>query len=82
MPKVAIIGAGSAVFARQIVTDILTIEGLDEGQFALIDIDAARLELARQITERIVALTGKCWSVVASMERAALLTSSDVMGSE
>ncbi len=79
MPKVAIIGAGSAVFARQIVTDILTIEGLDEGQFALIDIDAARLELARQITERIVALTGKRWSVVASMERAALLTGSDVI---
>jgi len=34
MPKVTIIGAGSAVFARQIITDILAIDGLDEGQFA------------------------------------------------
>jgi alpha-galactosidase len=77
MPKVTLIGAGSAVFARQIITDILAIDGLDEGQFALVDIDAARLELARQIAERIVGLTGKRWSVVASTERRELLPGSD-----
>jgi alpha-galactosidase/6-phospho-beta-glucosidase family protein len=31
MVKVALIGASSAVFARQIVTDILAIDGLDGG---------------------------------------------------
>jgi len=77
MPKVTLIGAGSAVFARQIITDILNIEGLDEGQFALIDIDVARLDLARHIAERIVALTGKRWSVVASTERRDLLPDTD-----
>ena len=39
MLNITILGAGSAVFARQIITDILQIEGLDEGSFALVDID-------------------------------------------
>ncbi len=45
-PYITILGAGSTVFARQLMTDILQIEGLDEGCFALVDIDASRLELA------------------------------------
>jgi alpha-galactosidase len=35
MPDITISGAGSTVFARQLMTDILHIEGLDEGSFAL-----------------------------------------------
>src|SRR5437763_15902427 len=77
MPKITIVGAGSAVFARQIITDILAVEGLDSGEFALVDIDPTRLELAHQITEKIVALTGKRWSVSASTERRDLLSGSD-----
>ncbi|TME01840.1 MAG: alpha-glucosidase/alpha-galactosidase, partial [Chloroflexi bacterium] len=56
MPKVTFVGAGSAVFARQLMTDILAIEGLDDGVFALVDIDAARLDLAKRIAERLVEL--------------------------
>ncbi|HYX50685.1 MAG TPA: hypothetical protein VE843_13130, partial [Ktedonobacteraceae bacterium] len=37
--KVALIGAGSAVFAQRMITDILAIGGLDTGTFALIDLD-------------------------------------------
>ncbi len=77
MPTVTIIGAGSTVFARQIITDILNIDGLDEGQFALIDLDPTRLELAQAIAERLIALTGKRWSVRASTERQELLPGSD-----
>lgn len=33
MPKVALIGAGSAVFAHRVITDILAIDGLDVGTF-------------------------------------------------
>ena len=71
------VGAGSAVFARQIITDILAVEGLDHGVFALIDVDGTRLELARQIAERLVELSGKRWSVEASTERADVLKGSD-----
>jgi len=77
MPTVTIIGAGSTVFARQIITDILNIDGLDEGQFALVDLDPTRLKLAQAIAERLVALTGKRWSVRASTERQELLPGSD-----
>ncbi|MGH2409876.1 MAG: alpha-glucosidase/alpha-galactosidase, partial [Chloroflexota bacterium] len=54
MPKITLIGAGSAVFARQVMTDILQIEGLETGTFALVDIDGQRLELAHRIAEKII----------------------------
>jgi len=59
MSNITILGAGSTVFARQLMTDILQIEGLDEGCFALVDIDASRLELAHQIAERLITQSGK-----------------------
>jgi alpha-galactosidase len=77
MPKVTFIGAGSAVFARQLITDILAIEGLDEGVFSLVDIDATRLDLAKRIAERLVELKGKRWTVQASTDRGDVLPDSD-----
>jgi alpha-galactosidase len=77
MTKVTIIGAGSAVFARQIITDVLNIDGLDQGEFALVDIDESRLDLAARIAERIVALKGKQWRVTASTDRRDVLAGSD-----
>src|SRR5437588_3094563 len=77
MPKITFIGAGSAVFARQLMTDILAIDGLDQGTFALVDIDATRLDLARRIAERLVELTGKRWKVEASTDRGELLSGTD-----
>jgi len=77
MPKVTIVGAGSAVFARQLITDILAVDGLDHGAFALVEVDAERLELARRIAERLVHLSGKRWTVEASTERADVLRGSD-----
>jgi len=77
MPKVTFIGAGSAVFARQLITDILAIEGLDQGVFALVDIDGPRLDLARRIAERLVELKGKRWKVEASTDRMDVLSGSD-----
>ena len=77
MPKVTFIGAGSAVFARQLITDILAIEGLDQGVFALVDIDGPRLDLARRIAERLVELKGKRWKVEASTDRMDVLSGTD-----
>jgi len=67
------IGAGSAVFARQVITDVLAIDGLDQGVFALVDIDPTRLELAREIAERLVDRSGKRWTVEASTDRREVL---------
>ena len=77
MPRVTFIGAGSAVFARQLITDILAIQGLDEGVFALVDIDATRLDLAKRIALRLVELSGKRWRVEASTERLDVLGDTD-----
>ena len=77
MPKVTFVGAGSAVFARQLMTDILNIDGLDEGTFALVDIDSARLDLARRIAQRLVEVTKKRWKVEASTERRDVLAGTD-----
>lgn len=77
MPKVTFIGAGSAVFARQLITDILAVDGLENGVFALVDIDPRRLDLARRIAERLVELSGKRWRVIASTERLDVLEGSD-----
>ena len=77
MPYITILGAGSTVFARQLMTDILQIEGLDEGCFALVDIDATRLDLACHVAERLIAQSGKRWTVRASTERRDLLAGSD-----
>jgi alpha-galactosidase len=77
MPKVTFIGAGSAVFARQLITDILAVDGLDTGTFALVDIDPTRLELARRIAEKLIELSGKRWQVSASTDRGEVLEGSD-----
>ncbi|HYS97576.1 MAG TPA: alpha-glucosidase/alpha-galactosidase, partial [Candidatus Dormibacteraeota bacterium] len=77
VPRVTFIGAGSAVFARQLMTDILAVDGLEDGTFALVDVDPDRLELAKGIAERLVELTGKRWRVEASTERLDVLTGTE-----
>ncbi|HXV44225.1 MAG TPA: alpha-glucosidase/alpha-galactosidase, partial [Anaerolineae bacterium] len=77
MPKVTIIGAGSAVFATELMTDILLTPALETGVFALVDIDHERLELAHQMAEFLIEGTGRNWSVEASADRTQVLTGSD-----
>ena len=77
MPKVTMVGAGSAVFARQVMTDLLAVDGLDRGVFALVDIDPDRLDLARRIAERLVEISGKAWTVEASTDRMEVLKGTD-----
>lgn len=77
--KIAYIGAGSAVFARQVVTDVLEVEGLDAGEFALVDIDAERLNLAEALVRKLVERSGKDWTVSASTDRRPALRGADVV---
>src|SRR5438309_2440410 len=79
MAKVTLVGAGSAVFARQIITDVLAVDGLDSGVFALVDTDPGRLELAKSIAERLVELSGKRWKVIASTDRQEVLAGIDYL---
>ena len=69
MVRVTLMGAGSAVFSCQLMMDTLLIPDLDGGCFALVDVDPVRLEMAHQLAEKVVGLTGKSWTVEASTDR-------------
>ncbi len=75
--KVTIIGAGSAVFATELMTDILSTPALERGTFALVDIDPERLELAHRMAEFLIQKSGRAWEVEASTDRARVLAGSD-----
>ena len=77
MVKVALIGAGSAVFAQRMITDILAIDGLDTGTFALVDLDTERLELAHEVAEQTIRSVGKTWTVQATTARRSILPGCD-----
>jgi alpha-galactosidase len=77
MPKVTIIGAGSAEFSTEIIRDVLATPALESGIFALVDIHAGRLELAHQAAEALIAQSGRNWTVEASLDRSKMLPGSD-----
>ncbi len=53
MPKIAFIGAGSTVFAKNLLGDILSRPALAESTITLHDIDADRLRTSRIVADRI-----------------------------
>ena len=75
--KVTIIGAGSAVFAAELIKDILLIDGLNEGTFGLVDIDSKRLKLTEDFARFIIKKTGKNFKLEVSEERKEILPGSD-----
>ena len=46
MTKIAIVGAGSLVFTRTVVSDLLQQEATADAEIRLVDIDPIRLERA------------------------------------
>lgn len=53
MPKIAMIGAGSTVFAKNLMGDILSYPELADSHIALMDIDADRLSTSAIVGEKI-----------------------------
>ena len=54
MPKIALIGAGSVGFTRRLFTDILSFEALRETEFAFMDIDKERLDVSKQLADKLL----------------------------
>ena len=79
MPKVTLLGAGSG-FTQGLFTDILNIEGLNEGLIGLVDIDAKRLEINLRVMRRVLQLMGKTkWKIEASTDRKKVLKGTDYL---
>ncbi len=78
MPKIAFVGAGSAVFTKNLVGDILSLPELrDSTTFALMDIDAERLRTAEVVAGRLVEAHGAGARVEATQDRRAALDGAD-----
>ncbi|MFL6071348.1 MAG: alpha-glucosidase/alpha-galactosidase [Actinomycetes bacterium] len=79
MTVVTIIGAGSTVFAAELISDFLTTPGLDSGEFRLVDIDAERLALAHEFAEYLIGRSERTWQVQSSTDRTQMLPGSSVI---
>jgi alpha-galactosidase len=77
MTKIAFIGAGSAVFTRNLVGDVLRFEELADSTIALMDIDPERLRTAEVVTQRLARGLGAPATVQASLDRREALDGAD-----
>ncbi|WP_062232446.1 alpha-glucosidase/alpha-galactosidase [Fictibacillus sp. FJAT-27399] len=75
--KVTIIGAGSVVFAKRLITDILSFPELRDTTFSLTDIHAERLQTAEKMTKSIIAQFGNNAQVEAHIDRKQALANAD-----
>jgi alpha-galactosidase len=77
MPKIALIGAGSVVFARRLMADILSFPELQDCTISLMDIDAGRLDMIRQLADLMVEQHGLPTRVEATQDRRRALDGAD-----
>jgi alpha-galactosidase len=77
MSKIAFIGAGSFVFTRNLVRDILTFPAFEDATLALMDIDQDKLDFAEAAVSRIVSEGKYPAKVVATLDRAEALDGAD-----
>ena len=77
MAKIALIGAGSVVFAKNLIGDILSFPELADCHIALMDIDADRLRVAEHMTLKVAAALKARPTITAHTERRAALADAD-----
>jgi alpha-galactosidase len=77
MAKVTFIGAGSTVFARNLLGDILGREELANSEIALFDIDAERLATSELVAHRVAEALDAPAKILATTDRRAALDGAD-----
>lgn len=77
MIKVAMIGAGSVVFSRNLTGDILGIPEFHDAHITYVDIDKERLEVAEKLCRKQAAAMGATPTISATMDRRAALKGAD-----
>lgn len=77
MPKITFIGAGSTVFAKNLLGDILSYPELAESTISLHDIDPERLRTSVVVAEKIAQALGVNPTIEASTDRRQSLAGSD-----
>ncbi len=77
MAKITFIGAGSTVFARNLLGDILGYRELGESEITLFDIDAERLATSELVARRVAESLGVNPKIEATTDRRAALDAAD-----
>jgi alpha-galactosidase len=76
-PRITVVGAGSTVFAKNIIGDVISYPELADCTIVLFDIDAERLRTSKVVAEKLVASIGAPTTVEATMDRREALTGAD-----
>ena len=76
-PKIAMIGAGSTVFAKNLLGDILSFPELAGADIRLFDINQERLDVTEQVAGRVAKAVGASPTVNATTDRERALDGAD-----
>lgn len=79
MSKIVLIGAGSAVFTRGLVADLILLEDLGPWELGLVDTDPAALETAEGLSRKMAESRGAPITIRAATDRRDLLPGADVV---
>lgn len=77
MTKIAFLGAGSTVFAKNVLGDCLLTESLRDSEFALHDIDPQRLEESAMMLKNLNENAGGHGKIVSYLDRREALKDAD-----
>jgi len=77
MPKITFIGAGSTVFAKNLLGDILSFPELSESHITLYDIDAERLKTSEVVANKVAEKLGAKPKIEATANRTCALEGAD-----
>ncbi|SMB83438.1 alpha-glucosidase/alpha-galactosidase [Deinococcus hopiensis] len=76
-PKIAMVGAGSTVFAKNLLGDILSFRELADADIRLFDINQERLDVTEQVAGRVAQAVGARPTVSATTDRERALDGAD-----
>ncbi|MCL4515450.1 MAG: alpha-glucosidase/alpha-galactosidase [Firmicutes bacterium] len=77
MSKIVMIGAGSVIFTKHLMVDILGFPELRGSTISLVDIDPIRLKTAKLMVQRVAEAVGSNAAIEATMDRREALKNAD-----
>ncbi len=77
MTRIAFIGAGSTIFMKNIVGDVLHFPALEGATFALMDINEQRLEESALVARKLIAASGRSAQVETTTDQRCALAGAD-----
>jgi alpha-galactosidase len=77
MPRIAFVGAGSVVFTKHLLADVLSFDELRDAEIALHDVDLDRLATAEAMARYVAAARGAAPQITTHLDRRSALDGAD-----